>query len=334
MRRMAVILTALSLPSLSLVSAAEDFESRTPTSIRIATFNIQELSQKKLDEIDANGNGTNSQLLNCAEILQRVRPDVVLLNEIDAPSSADDRELINPAGNAAELFIKRYLSVGHAGRDPLKYPFFYIAPSNTGVPTGQDLDNDGKTDGPADSFGFGRYPGEYGMALLSQFPILTDDVRTFRKLLWKDMPGNLMPDGKEGRPNFYNQTEINLFRLSSKSHWDVPVSIHGKVIHVLCSHPTPPVFDGPEDSNGRRNFDEIRFWADYLTGSGTAEWIHDDRGAKGGLASDAPFVILGDLNAEPVRGDAPYGKHHRIVDSTSESIRPTSDQFGGEGAAK
>jgi hypothetical protein len=36
-------------------------------------------------------------------------------------------------------------------------------------------------------------------------------------------------------------------------------------VHFLVSHSTLPVFDGPEDRNGRRNFDEIRFWADYIS---------------------------------------------------------------------
>ena len=52
--------------------------------------------------------------------------------------------------------------------------------------------------------------------------------------------------------------------LSSKSHWDVPVRIGRTTLHLLASHPTPPAFDGPEDRNGRRNHDEIRFWSDYL----------------------------------------------------------------------
>ena len=341
MTRMAMILAAFVSIMPFGAFAAEDFESRTSSSIRFATFNIQELSLKKIKDADTNGVGNNPQLLNCAEILRRVRPDVVLINEIDAPSSVEDRDSVNPAENAAELFIKQYLATNRSGLEPLTYPYIYIAPSNTGIPTGHDLDNDGKTDGPADSFGFGRYPGEYGMALLSRFPIQADGVRTFRKLLWKEMPGNLMPDGKEGRPDFYCQAEIDLFRLSSKSHWDLPVSIRGKVIHLLCSHPTPPVFDGPEDSNGRRNFDEIRFWSDYLTGHKSAEWIHDDRGGKGGLPDDAPFVILGDLNAEPVRGDATYGKmaidllltHPRVSDPRPTSVGATEqpDKLGLKG---
>ena len=300
--------------------AANEVEPRQESSIRFATFNIQELSLQKLKLVDSDGNGAHPQVRNCAEILQRVRPDIVLINEIDAPSTSEDVGIVNPAGNAAQLFRDKYLAVSQRTLWPLEFPYLYIAPSNTGVPTGHDLDNDGKTDGPADSFGFGRYPGEYGMALLSRFPIEEEGIRTFRKLLWKNMPDNLMPDGSRGKPAFYDVDECNLFRLSSKSHWDVPLLINGKVVHVLCSHPTPPVFDGPEDSNGRRNFDEIRFWSDYLTGGESAQWICDDAGKTGGLKPDSHFVILGDLNAEPVRGDAIYGQRaidllfrHRLV---------------------
>lgn len=302
--------------------SGEEIETRSATSIRFATFNIQELSFQKLNQVDGDGRGANPQLLNCVEILQTVRPDIVLINEIDAPSSADDLDSTNPAGNAAEMFLERYLGISREGHLPLKYPHVYIAASNTGVPTGMDLNNDGKTDGPADCFGFGRYPGEYGMALLSRYPIQTDEIRTFRKLLWKEMPGHLMPDGSGDRPAFYSAEERRLFRLSSKSHWDVPLLIGGQIVHALCSHPTPPVFDGPEDSNGRRNFDEVRFWANYLTGGSQAEWIRDDTGRPGGLPADEHFVVLGDLNAEPTRGDAVYGqraielllKHPRVFD--------------------
>ncbi len=44
--------------------------------------------------------------------------------------------------------------------------------------------------------------------------------------------------------------DLEAARLSSKSHWDVPINVNGRVLHVLASHPTPPVFDGPEDRNG------------------------------------------------------------------------------------
>ena len=77
------------------------------------------------------------------------------------------------------------------------------------------------------------------------------------------------------------EEELEVVRLSSKSHWDVPVKVGGHTVHVLASHPTPPTFDGEEDRNGRRNHDEIRFWADYVspgkaegdTGSPKCTWM-------------------------------------------------------------
>ena len=90
------------------------------------------------------------------------------------------------------------------------------------------------------------------------------------------MPGSRIPQP------FYSPAEVAAFRLSSKSHWDVPVQIGKRTVHFLVSHPTPPVFDGPEDRNGLRNADEIRFWADYVT-PGRGGYIYDDEGGRGGL---------------------------------------------------
>lgn len=98
---------------------------------------------------------------------------------------------------------------------------------------------------------------------------------------------------------WYSQEEQAVLRLSSKSHWDVPIQIDGKTIHVLASHPTPPVFDGLEDRNGKRNYDEIRFWADYVT-PGKGDYIYDDQGRVGGLTPGSSFVIMGDQNADPI----------------------------------
>jgi hypothetical protein len=94
--------------------------------------------------------------------------------------------------------------------------------------------------------------------------------------------------------SYYSAEELAIFPLSSKSHWDVPVKLPGgAVLHVLASHPTPRSFDGPEDRNGLRNFDENRFWGDYIDG---ASYIYDDDGVHGGLAPDASFFVMGDLN--------------------------------------
>jgi 3-phytase len=298
------------------------------TSIRVATYNIKELSRDKLDTIDEHGHGTHPQLLKAAEVIQRVRPDILLINEIDFDEDKRDN---------ARLFQERYLRVSQDGRAPIGYDHIVFEPVNTGIRAGRDFNNDGRMDGPDDAYGFGRYPGQYGMALYSRFPIERDHVRTFRLLLWKDMPGHLMPDGRDGRPAWYDDDERAVFRLSSKSHWDVPARIAGRTLHLLAAHPTPPVFDGPEDRNGRRNFDEIRLWADYITGGPRARYIRDDQGRAGPLPEDAAFIILGDLNADPAKDPAPYGQrpidqllqHSRIQDPqprrrADAAIRPAT----------
>ena len=62
------------------------------------------------------------------------------------------------------------------------------------------------------------------------------------------------------------------------------------------------MFDGPEDRNGPRNFDEIRFWADYIT-PGRGGYIYDDEGGRG-ASSPSLFVIAGDQNSDPLDGDS------------------------------
>jgi hypothetical protein len=73
------------------------------------------------------------------------------------------------------------------------------------------------------------------------------------------------------------------------------------VLHLLVSHPTPPAFDGAEDRNGRRNYDEIRLWADYLSNK---QYLRDDANVIGGLGGEQRFIILGDMNADPLDGDS------------------------------
>ena len=310
-RSFAFVLT-LQFAALSAFAAGP--KSAGPRAVRFASFNIEVLSAEKLRSVDSQGRGAHPQLLKAAEILQRIRPDVLLVNEIDYDGPDDDVPASTAgAGSAASLnsavrFRDLYLHVGQNGQEPLNYPNLFYRPSNTGIPTGRDLDNDGTTDGPADAYGYGKYPGQYGMALYSRHPIDASAARTFRKFLWADMPNNLMPDGKNGKPEFYSPDEAALFRLSSKSHWDVPVRIGRSTLHVLASHPTPPIFDGPEDSNGRRNFDEIRLWSDYISAGDRAAYIRDDSGKSGGLPADADFIVMGDLNADPVRNEQAYGK--------------------------
>ena len=58
------------------------------------------------------------------------------------------------------------------------------------------------------------------MVLLSKYPIVEEDVRTFQNFLWQDMPNALLPDDPTTpEPNdYYSPEELAEFRLSSKSH--------------------------------------------------------------------------------------------------------------------
>jgi hypothetical protein len=209
--------------------------------------------------------------------------------------------------------------VSRNGSTPISYPYAYTAPSNTGIPSGFDLNNDGSVGGPDDAYGFGLFPGQFGMAVYSRFPIDYDAIRTFQLFRWADMPGALIP------PDWFTPEELAVVRLSSKSHWDVPIEIGRKTVHFLVSHPTPPVFDGPEDRNGRRNFDEIRLWADYIT-PGRAGYIYDDAGRRGGLKPGSLFVIAGDQNSDPNDGDSIPGAAQQLLDNplVNTSVTPTS----------
>ena len=110
------------------------------------------------------------------------------------------------------------------------------------------------------------------MAVISRYQLLDDQARTFQKFKWKDLPENLIPH------EWYSADEVQIFRLSSKSHWDIPVKIGDKRVHLLVSHPTPPVFDGAEDRNGRRNYDELRMWVHYIENDSV---MIDDQGRRG-----------------------------------------------------
>jgi 3-phytase len=182
-----------------------------------------------------------------------------------------------------------------------------------------------------DAFGFGEFPGKFGMAVFSRLPIDYRRARTFQQFRWTDMPNALLPDDPTtpAPADWYSPDELDIFRLSSKSHWDLPIKV-GKhqSVHFLVSHPTPPVFDGPEDRNGTRNHDEIRFWSDYVT-PGAGAYIYDDRGRYGGLRRGAQFVIAGDQNADPFDGDSTQDAVLQLLDNPLINTSVTPSSSGG-----
>jgi hypothetical protein len=288
------------------------------TEVRFATFNAS-LNRNAAGQLVTDlSTPNNAQAKTVAEIIQRSRPDVLLVNEFDFVEG----------GVAAELFRDNYLEVSQNGARPVRYPYYFVAESNTGIPSGFDLNNNGTVGGGDDAFGFGTYPGQFGMAVFSKYPIDTRKARVFQHFLWKDMPGAMLPDdpATAAPADWYSPEELDVFRLSSKSHWDLPIRIGRETVHFLVSHPTPPVFDGAEDRNGTRNFDEIRFWADYVRGGRRAAYIYDDEGRYGGLRHGEQFVIAGDQNSDPLDGDSVPGAIQQLLENPRVNAKhpPTS----------
>lgn len=293
--------------------------------VRFATFNTS-LYADRDGGLLARLHNHDMAARKVAAIIQHQRPDVLLLNEFDYDAE----------GEAAAVFLREYLAIGQFGEQPIRYAYHFSGPVNTGVPSGLDLDGDGRSDGPGDAWGFGRHPGQYGMLVLSRYPIDDKSVRSFQQFRWADLPAALAPKNPDTGKPFYPDAVWQQLRLSSKAHWDVPITTPLGVIHFLVSHPTPPVFDGAENRNGLRNHDEIRLWAEYLSGA-DIDWLYDDAGGRGGLAQDAAFVIAGDLNADPLDGDGyQYPVRllldHPRIDSrfvpTSTGARPQAARYG------
>ncbi|MCG3187175.1 MAG: hypothetical protein IOMNBAOH_01772 [Rhodocyclaceae bacterium] len=332
-------------------------------SVRFATFNAslnRDASGQLLSDL-ANPAGADftttvgkriQQIHNVAEIIQRVNADVLLINEFDfdlngSPTAGSNAMAKGYSSEAARRFQSNFLSQAHSlggtATKPVSYGYRYTPNTNTGLASGFDLNNNGVISGGDDAFGFGNYAGQYGFTIYSKYEIV--GVRSFQNFKWNDMPGNLLTNdpvaGANNLANFYNQDEINALRLSSKNHVDVTVRINGQELHFLTAHPTPPTFDGAEDRNGKRNHDEIRFWADYIAGGAQASYIYDDQGGNGGLAAGAKFVIAGDYNADPYDGDSfkgvvngvPYNAIGQLLNHPLVNTQLTPAAAGGLEAA-
>lgn len=288
------------------------------------------------------------QVQRVAETIQRVQPDILFINEFDQVWATNDEFDLNTTLQSIENFKLNYLEQPQAsGLSPAVFDYVFVAPCNTGVQSGFDFNNNGQTGDSDDAYGFGDFPGQYAMILLSKYPIKTDEVRTFQKFLWKDMPNAYLPpdpldsDNDGNTTSYYNSSELEIYRLSSKSHWDVPISVGNTTIHILGSHPTPPVFDDgmattyPDpnliDWNGLRNHDEIRFWADYMNPNASS-YIYDDvegpSNPSGGLDKCARFVLVGDMNCDPIDGDGTLDPIGQVLRSGLAEITPVPTSQG------
>ena len=203
------------------------------------------------------GKGDDPQLMAAFAVIDHISPDILLLTDFDYDYDA--------------MALRAFASA-------TDYPFHFALRPNTGVQTGLDLDGNGRLGEARDAQGYGRFSGDGGMAVVSRYPIETNDVVNMSDLLWKDLLGATLPTTMTA--------EIaDLQRLSTSGHWIVPVATPIGSVNLLAYAATPPVFDGPEDRNGLRNRDELLLWENTL----------DE-------AEPAGFVFLGNANLDPLDG--------------------------------
>src|SRR6478735_2114704 len=85
------------------------------STLRVATYNAS-LNRSAAGELEADlSTRDDAQAATIAEVLQRTRPDVVLLNEFDHV----------PDGRAVDLFRDNYLEVPQGGAQPIEYRYAY-----------------------------------------------------------------------------------------------------------------------------------------------------------------------------------------------------------------
>ncbi|HXH35264.1 MAG TPA: endonuclease/exonuclease/phosphatase family protein, partial [Plantibacter sp.] len=105
------------LGALALVPAAT--AAQPAADVRFATFNAS-LNRSAAGQLVAHlTTTTNLQARNAAETIQRIRPDVLLINEFDYDAT----------GAALRLFQDNYLSISQNGAQPISYPYRYAAES-------------------------------------------------------------------------------------------------------------------------------------------------------------------------------------------------------------
>lgn len=262
----------------------------SPLTLRVATFNVA-FARARPAQLAADLAAGHPQVQRVSKIIQHIRPDILLLNEFDHDGvKKDDQHLT--------FFCEHYLG---SGSEAIDYPYRYMVPTNTGLLAPLSLQGHAVARLPQDGLGFGAFHGQYAMAVVSRYPLLLEQLRSFRHFLWQDMPNACLPTTAAGP--YYQDDMLDILPLSSKNHLDLPVQLpQGRVIHLLAAHPAPPIDEGVERRNSCRNHDELRLWHDYI-GVHRADYLVDDVGVSGGLDTDKDFIIVGDLNADPQDGD-------------------------------
>ncbi|MDB2408051.1 endonuclease/exonuclease/phosphatase family protein [Jannaschia sp.] len=191
------------------------------------------------------------------DVILHAQADIVLLLNVDWDHGGRGAQALRDA-------------LSKAGLD---YPHIVAVRPTTGRPSGFDLDGNGALGEARDALGYGRFTGDGGMVLLSRVPLGVVDDRS--DLLWSMRsiaPAEVLPEGAD-----------TIVPLASVAQWIVPLRVGAADLTLITMNANTPVFDGPEDRNGRRNADELGYIAE--------------------LADTLPNpIVLGRANLDPLDG--------------------------------
>ena len=180
--------------------------------------------------------GKSSQIRAALRLIATIKPDVLALQRFDW-----DAEL-----RAARAFQSALKAQGWEMQN-------LLAPRpNTGVATGVDIDGNGQIGGPGDAQSYGIFAGQRGLLLLSRLPFDVQNSQDHSQVLWAEVPQTQSTDPPE---------IAKVQRLAYVAMLQTSITWRQHPISLLTFHASPPVFDGPEDRNGRRNADEIAYAA-------------------------------------------------------------------------
>ncbi len=219
----------------------------------------------------------DEQVAAVIKVVRRIDPDVLVLGDIDYDHGA---------------LALSALSARFGG-----YPNQFMRAPNRGVQSGFDLDGDGRFGRASDAWGYGEYRGQGGLAILSKYPF--GEVIDYSAMPWVQLNDRLaLPQTSDIHP------------LSTTAHWEVPVLLpDDQWITLLTWHATAPVFDGPDDRNGRRNHDEAAFWLHRLKN-----------------APPPNPIIAGFANLDPMDGDGrPEALSALLAHPALQDVQPESE---------
>jgi hypothetical protein len=232
--------------------------------------------------------GKSSQIRAALRLIATIQPDILALQRFDW-----DAEL-----RAARAFQAVLNAQG------CEMPHLVAPRPNTGVASGVDIDGNGQIGRPGDAQSYGTFAGQRGLLLLSRLPFNAQDSQDHSQVLWANVPQTRSPDPPE---------IARVQRLAYVAMLQTSINWRQNSISLLTFHASPPVFDGPEDRNGRRNADEITYATALV-----------DQLPK-------PLVLLANTNLDPIDGEG----HNEVMSQLLAHPKlqdPKPASLGGQAA--